>query len=89
MSHVTHMNESCHTRHKYESVLSHTHTHTGDAVHTVKPYFGLGANSALEDVVQFSACLDQQADVGSILYIIYDTRVNILHTHTYKYMYIY
>jgi len=38
----------------------------GDAVHTVKPYFGLGANSALEDVVQFSACLDQQADVESV-----------------------
>ena len=23
----------------------------GDAIHTVKPYFGLGANSALEDVI--------------------------------------
>ena len=33
----------------------------GDAVHTVKPYFGLGANSALEDVVQLSEALDRHA----------------------------
>lgn len=30
----------------------------GDAVHTVKPYFGLGANSAFEDVVVLSDALD-------------------------------
>ena len=30
----------------------------GDAVHTVKPYFGLGANSALEDVIALQRCLD-------------------------------
>ena len=30
----------------------------GDAVHTVKPYFGLGANSALEDVISLSTALD-------------------------------
>lgn len=36
----------------------------GDAVHTVKPYFGLGANSALEDVVKFGASLDAQAAAG-------------------------
>jgi 2-polyprenyl-6-methoxyphenol hydroxylase-like FAD-dependent oxidoreductase len=31
----------------------------GDAVHTVKPYFGLGANSALEDVIKLSQSLDR------------------------------
>mmetsp|Transcript_24897 Transcript_24897/g.49808 ORF Transcript_24897/g.49808 Transcript_24897/m.49808 type:complete len:472 (+) Transcript_24897:332-1747(+) len=30
----------------------------GDAIHTVKPYFGLGANSALEDVLALQKCLD-------------------------------
>jgi len=30
----------------------------GDTAHTVKPYFGLGANSALQDVDEFSMCLD-------------------------------
>ena len=33
----------------------------GDAIHTVKPYFGLGANSALEDVTALQACLDAHA----------------------------
>lgn len=31
----------------------------GDAAHTVKPYFGLGANSALEDVQALAAALDR------------------------------
>ena len=30
----------------------------GDAIHTVKPYFGLGANSAFEDVTSLDKCLD-------------------------------
>ena len=30
----------------------------GDAIHTVKPYFGLGVNSAFEDVVALRAALD-------------------------------
>ena len=30
----------------------------GDAIHTVKPYFGLGANSALEDVIALRTALD-------------------------------
>jgi len=30
----------------------------GDAAHTVKPYFGLGANTALDDVMVFSRTLD-------------------------------
>lgn len=30
----------------------------GDAIHTVKPYYGLGANTALEDVSVLSDCLD-------------------------------
>ena len=29
----------------------------GDAIHTVKPYFGLGVNSALEDVLALRAAL--------------------------------
>lgn len=33
----------------------------GDAAHTVKPYFGLGANSALEDVVALQDALDTHA----------------------------
>jgi kynurenine 3-monooxygenase len=32
----------------------------GDCAHTVKPYFGMGANSALEDVKLLSRCIDQQ-----------------------------
>lgn len=31
----------------------------GDAIHTVKPYFGLGVNSALEDVRWLSQCLEK------------------------------
>ncbi|EKX46622.1 hypothetical protein GUITHDRAFT_70296 [Guillardia theta CCMP2712] len=31
----------------------------GDAIHTVKPYFGLGVNSAFEDVQKLSECLDK------------------------------
>ena len=31
----------------------------GDAIHTVKPYFGLGANSAFEDVTSLDKCLDE------------------------------
>jgi len=31
----------------------------GDAAHSVKPYFGLGANSALEDVIALSDCVEK------------------------------
>eukprot|EP00960_Hanusia_phi_P057556 763600-Hanusia_phi.AAC.4 len=31
----------------------------GDAIHTVKPYFGLGVNSAFEDVQRFGECIDK------------------------------
>lgn len=34
----------------------------GDAAHTVKPYFGLGANSAMEDVRMLSDALDESND---------------------------
>lgn len=34
----------------------------GDAAHTVKPYFGLGANSALEDVQELAVCLAAEED---------------------------
>ena len=37
----------------------------GDAIHTVKPYFGLGANSALEDVTALAAALDGAALDGA------------------------
>jgi kynurenine 3-monooxygenase len=32
----------------------------GDCAHTVKPYFGMGANSALEDVKLLSDCIDER-----------------------------
>lgn len=35
----------------------------GDAIHTVKPYFGQGANSAFEDVSVLNDCLDETHDV--------------------------
>lgn len=40
----------------------------GDSAHTVKPYFGLGANSALEDVLVLSDVFDNEAgtDFGSV-----------------------
>ena len=31
----------------------------GDSIHTVKPYFGLGVNSTLEDVSVLNVCLDE------------------------------
>ena len=34
----------------------------GDAIKAVKPYFGQGANSALEDVAVLGRCLDEAAD---------------------------
>jgi len=34
----------------------------GDCIHTVKPYFGLGANSAFEDVTVFMDCLTAAAE---------------------------
>jgi kynurenine 3-monooxygenase len=37
----------------------------GDAAHTVKPYFGLGANTALEDVQMLSQALDEAAASSS------------------------
>jgi len=34
----------------------------GDAIHTVKPYFGMGVNSAFEDVAVLGTCLDEAAE---------------------------
>ncbi|CAG9461447.1 unnamed protein product [Pedinophyceae sp. YPF-701] len=34
----------------------------GDSVHTVKPYFGVGVNSAFEDVATLEDCLDKASD---------------------------
>eukprot|EP00892_Ulva_mutabilis_P005378 jgi/Ulvmu1/3211/UM015_0252.1 len=34
----------------------------GDAIHTMKPYFGLGVNSALDDVMWLSQCLQLHTD---------------------------
>ena len=40
----------------------------GDAIHTVKPYFGLGVNSALEDVIALRTALDEHpADTAAAL----------------------
>lgn len=42
--------------HKKRSVL------LGDAIHTVKPYFGLGVNTAFEDVLALNNALEENAD---------------------------
>ncbi|GAB5037954.1 fad dependent oxidoreductase [Nannochloropsis oceanica] len=34
----------------------------GDCIHSVKPYFGLGLNSALEDVMSLDRCLEETGD---------------------------
>ena len=39
----------------------------GDAIHSVKPYFGLGVNSAFEDVKALGDALDAQPTVGGAL----------------------
>jgi kynurenine 3-monooxygenase len=54
---------------RYVTPRLHHHYRTlllGDCAHTVKPYFGMGANSALEDVKIFSECIDAAvaADAG-------------------------
>ena len=36
----------------------------GDAVHSVKPYFGLGVNSAFEDVAALADALDEETTLG-------------------------
>ena len=46
----------------------------GDAIHSVKPYFGLGVNSAFEDVAVLADELDKQADLGSALKAYSDRR---------------
>ena len=37
----------------------------GDAAHTVKPYYGLGANTALEDVQVLSEILDEKSTIDT------------------------
>jgi 2-polyprenyl-6-methoxyphenol hydroxylase-like FAD-dependent oxidoreductase len=39
----------------------------GDAVHQVKPYFGLGVNAAFEDVAALDRCLDEAPSMGAAL----------------------
>jgi kynurenine 3-monooxygenase len=39
----------------------------GDCAHTVKPYFGLGANSALEDVRILGQMLDEHSDLPTAI----------------------
>jgi hypothetical protein len=39
----------------------------GDSIHTVKPYFGLGANSALEDVSVLEDALDQSSSTAEAM----------------------
>ena len=36
----------------------------GDSIHTVKPYFGLGANSALEDVTVLEQALNETSSLS-------------------------
>ena len=43
----------------------------GDAIHTVKPYFGLGVNSAFEDIISLQSALNKtndQVDKAMIVY---------------------
>ena len=39
----------------------------GDAIHSVKPYFGLGVNSAFEDVTVLSQALDDAPSAAAAL----------------------
>lgn len=39
----------------------------GDAIHSVKPYFGLGVNAAFEDVAALGAALDEQPSLEKAL----------------------
>ena len=39
----------------------------GDAIHSVKPYFGLGVNAAFEDVAALGAALDEQPSLERAL----------------------
>lgn len=39
----------------------------GDAVHTVKPYFGLGVNAAFEDVAALGQALDEKPSTAQAL----------------------
>ena len=41
----------------------------GDSAHTVKPYFGLGANSALEDVKFLEEAIDATEDIPSAVHL--------------------
>lgn len=41
----------------------------GDCAHTVKPYFGLGANSALEDVEFLEAAIDQTESIPEAVHL--------------------
>ena len=45
----------------------------GDAIHSVKPYFGLGVNSAFEDVDELATALDTRESLGDALHT-YSTR---------------
>jgi len=46
----------------------------GDAIHTVKPYFGLGVNSAFEDVQVLEKCLAESRDKLSIALKLFSDR---------------
>jgi len=41
----------------------------GDAAHTVKPYFGLGANSALDDVTVFDECIESTSSIEDAVHL--------------------
>jgi 2-polyprenyl-6-methoxyphenol hydroxylase-like FAD-dependent oxidoreductase len=41
----------------------------GDSAHTVKPYFGLGANSALEDVKVLEEAIDASDDIPAAVHL--------------------
>eukprot|EP00472_Partenskyella_glossopodia_P005191 CAMPEP_0197541010 /NCGR_PEP_ID=MMETSP1318-20131121/66921_1 /TAXON_ID=552666 /ORGANISM="Partenskyella glossopodia, Strain RCC365" /LENGTH=374 /DNA_ID=CAMNT_0043100135 /DNA_START=743 /DNA_END=1867 /DNA_ORIENTATION=+ len=54
--------------------LSNSTALLGDAIHTVKPYFGLGVNSAFEDVMELNKALDDSDGVFADALPLYSKR---------------
>eukprot|EP00980_Cylindrotheca_fusiformis_P008853 scaffold1888_cov120-Cylindrotheca_fusiformis.AAC.23 len=52
----------------------------GDCAHTVKPYFGLGCNSALEDVKIFGDCIDNASNINDAILDFSDSRAKDIET---------
>ena len=46
----------------------------GDAIHTVKPYFGMGVNSAFEDVTVLEECIENAKGDSKIFLPLYSKK---------------